>query len=87
MNLDELVEALYKYMKVREEKGDLSNVPVRKSSLGLPPSHGLGTPSCSPEAKEEFNEAKQKLKTLLNNYIDERVKVVIESLKSDAPRG
>ena len=83
MNLDELVQAVRDYMDVKERKGDLSNVSASKiSSFNLPLSYASA--ACSPEAKEEFDEAKQKLETVLNNYIDDRVKAVIESMKRDA---
>lgn len=83
MNLDELLQAVYSYMNIKKETGDLSNVP--KDKIHHPNSlSSYTTPVCTLEAKEKFDGAKQKLETVLNNYIDDRVKAVIESMKIDA---
>ncbi|MEM7756792.1 MAG: hypothetical protein AAF298_01485 [Cyanobacteria bacterium P01_A01_bin.40] len=37
---------------------------------------------CTSQEKQEFDQAKQEVENILNSYIDERVRMVIESMNN-----
>lgn len=83
MELERLITALKTYMEIRRTRGDLTNIRPEEISYPNDRSARYSMAKCTSKDKQEFDQAKQEVEDILNSYIDERVKTVIESMKNN----
>lgn len=71
------------YIKIKKRTGDLTD--VRPEDILDPndrTSARYNMAKCTSQEKQEFDQAKQEVENILNSYIDERVRMVIESMNN-----
>ena len=84
MELEKLATAFETYIGIRKRTGDLTN--IRPEDISDPDDRRArySMAKCTSKDKQEFDQAQQAVEDILNSYIDERVKTVIESMNNNS---